>query len=57
MPAKGKTPINLNLDPSLLKRVDDYRFEKRFDTRKDAIEFLLNYALSANPKRTVTVQR
>ena len=51
MPAKGKTPLNLNIDPELLSRIDKYRFKRMFATRTEAIEFLLDVALKANPER------
>ena len=51
MPAKGKTPLNMNMDPDLLARVDKYRFKQMFASRSEAIEFLLDVALKANPQR------
>jgi metal-responsive CopG/Arc/MetJ family transcriptional regulator len=54
MPAKGKTAISLNLDPDLLARIDKYRFKRMFPTRTEAIEFLLDTALKANPERPAT---
>jgi metal-responsive CopG/Arc/MetJ family transcriptional regulator len=51
MPAKGKTPLNMNIDPGLLSRIDKYRFKRMFATRSEAIEFLLNEALKLNPGR------
>jgi hypothetical protein len=51
MPAKGKTPLNVNMDPELLARIDKYRFKRMFATRTEAIEFLLEAALKLNPGR------
>lgn len=51
MPAKGKTALNLNIDPNLLGRVDKYRFKRMFASRTEAIEFLLDAALKINPER------
>lgn len=49
MPAKGKTPLFMNIDPDLLARIERFRFKRMFATRSEAIEFLLNTALKANP--------
>jgi hypothetical protein len=51
MPAKGKKPLNLNIDPDILARIDTYRFKRMFATRTEAIEFLLDAALKMNPPR------
>ena len=51
MPAKGKTPLNMNMAPDLLARIDKYRFKRMFATRSEAIEFLLEAALKLNPER------
>jgi metal-responsive CopG/Arc/MetJ family transcriptional regulator len=51
MGAKGKTPLNLNVDPDLLARIDTYRHKQMFATRTEAIEALLEAGLKANPKR------
>ena len=51
MPAKGKKQLNMNMDPELLARIDRFRFKRMFATRSEAIEFLLEYALKANPER------
>jgi hypothetical protein len=55
MPAKGKVPLNINLDPALLERIDKYRFKRMFPTRTEAIEFLLEAGLKLNPERPVRV--
>jgi metal-responsive CopG/Arc/MetJ family transcriptional regulator len=51
MPAKGKTALNMNIDPDLLARIDKYRFKRMFASRSEAIEFLLEAALKLNPER------
>ena len=51
MAAKGKTAINLNLDPELLARIDKYRFKRMFATRTEAMEALLDAGLKANPEK------
>ncbi|MGG5810962.1 hypothetical protein [Falsiroseomonas sp. CW058] len=39
------TPI----EPSLLVRIDDFRFEGRISTRSEAVRILLEQALSGDP--------
>lgn len=51
MPAKNKRPLFMNIDPGLLARIERYRFRRMFASRSEAIEFLLNTALKANPER------
>ena len=51
MPAQGKTPLNMNIDPDLLAKIDRYRFKRMFATRTEAIEFLLDAALKLNPEK------
>ena len=43
--------LNFNIDPERLARLDDYRFRRRFTSRKDALMFLLDYALDADPPK------
>lgn len=38
------------VDADLLHRVETFRHRNRFPTRSEAITYLLNYALSKNPK-------
>ena len=56
MAAKGKTAINLNLDPDLLARIDKYRFKRMFSTRTEAMETLLEAGLKANPDKPVAAK-
>jgi hypothetical protein len=46
MPASDKPYMNFIIEPDLLRRVDDFRFENRFPTRAAAIKFLLDAALT-----------
>lgn len=39
--------LHLMLAKRLVDRVDDFRFKHRFETRKEAIEWLLEAALNA----------
>jgi hypothetical protein len=49
-----KPLLNFVIEPELLKRLDDYRFKHRFDSRAAAIKWLLDAALKAKlaPKET-----
>ena len=42
-----KPVLNFVIEPDLLKRVDDFRFKNRFDSRAAAIKWLLKAALDA----------
>ena len=42
--------LNFNVDKPLLKKIDDFRFENRFESRAAAIRFLLEKALEQNLK-------
>jgi metal-responsive CopG/Arc/MetJ family transcriptional regulator len=53
-PRKKPTSLVLLIMDShldLLKRVDDFRFENRFESRSEAIRWLLDFALKKNPRR------
>ena len=43
--------INLMMSEELIKRVDDFRFENRFNTRAEAMRFLMEWALDHGAKR------
>jgi hypothetical protein len=45
-----KPILNFVIDPDLLKRVDDFRYEKRFPTRAAAVKWLLEWALEQKPE-------
>ncbi len=47
--ATDKPLLNFVIDPELLKRVDDFRFKNRFDSRAAAIKWLLAWALDQKP--------
>lgn len=44
-----KPLLNFVIEPELLKRIDDFRFKQRFQTRAAAIKWLLDWALSQKP--------
>jgi hypothetical protein len=41
--------LSFLVDADLLKRLDDFRFKHRFDSRAAAIKWLLDWALSQKP--------
>jgi hypothetical protein len=49
--AQKKLPqmVHLRLDSEILQQLDDFRFQHRFETRSDAIRWLLSWALSRKP--------
>lgn len=50
MAEKAEKPLlNFLIEPELLKRVDDFRFKNRFDSRAAAIKWLLAWALDQKP--------
>ncbi len=50
MPPSEKPYLNFVIDPELLKRLDDFRFQNRFATRAAAIKWLLTWALDQAPR-------
>ena len=44
--------LNFNVDKPLLKKIDDFRFENRFESRAAAIKFLIESALARGIKPT-----
>ena len=42
--------LHFVIDPELLKRIDDFRFENRFPTRSAAVKWLLAWALEQKPE-------
>ena len=46
-----KDIINFAVDKDLMKRLDDFRFENRINTRSEAIRRLLDDALKRYEKR------
>jgi hypothetical protein len=49
--AQSKKPfVTLIIDEDLLKRIEDYRFKHRFQSRAAAMKWLLSWALDQKPK-------
>jgi metal-responsive CopG/Arc/MetJ family transcriptional regulator len=48
--ADEKQPVHMLFEKPLLKRLDDFRFKHRFDSRTEAIRWLLEWALKQGPK-------
>jgi len=42
--------LNFLIEPELLKKVDDFRFKHRFDSRAAAVKWLLEAALKSGLK-------
>ncbi len=40
--------IHMVIPKDLLERIDDYRFENRFESRSEAMRFLMDWALKSN---------
>ncbi len=49
-----KPKILITFDEDLLKRIDDYRFENRINSRSEAIRRLIEEALSKVAKKKKT---
>jgi hypothetical protein len=49
MPSE-KPFLHFVIDPGLLKRLDEFRFKHRFESRAAAIKWLLDWALDQKPK-------
>jgi len=51
MPRKEdeKQMVHMRLEESLLKRLDDFRFKYRFESRSQAARWLLRWALDQKP--------
>lgn len=47
--SSDKPFLSFLVDPSLLKRLDEFRFKHRFESRAAAIKWLLDWALSQKP--------
>ena len=47
------TILNFRIEPKLLSRIDDFRFQQRFENRAEAIKWLLDWALTQKPKRSM----
>jgi hypothetical protein len=44
-----KSLLNFLVEADLLKRIDDFRFKHRFESRAAAIKWLLDWALNQKP--------
>lgn len=42
--------VNVLMEPEMIERLDDFRFEKRFQSRAAAIKWLLTWALDQEPE-------
>jgi len=49
-----KPILNFVANPELIKRLDDFRFKNRFESRAAAIKWLLDWALDQKPKPPAT---
>jgi hypothetical protein len=47
---EDKTILNFVATKEFIEKIDDYRFAHRFQTRAEAIRFLIDWALEQNPK-------
>lgn len=50
MSEEKKFYLHIPIKKELLDRIDNYKFEARFDSRAEAVRFLLDWALRKNPK-------
>ena len=48
-PKKLPQMIHLRLDSDILGKLDDFRFQYRFESRSDAMRWLLSWALNRKP--------
>jgi hypothetical protein len=46
---RAKPFLHFVIEPTLLQRLDDFRFKQRFPTRAAAIKWLLDWALKQKP--------
>jgi hypothetical protein len=47
---KQQKYVNVLFPTAQLKKIDDFRFKQRFQSRTEAIRWLLEWALKQNPK-------
>lgn len=45
-----KAFLHIPISKDLMERIDNYRFDARFQARAEAVRFLLEWALKQNPK-------
>jgi hypothetical protein len=52
--AQSKLPyVTLNIEEELLKRIEDFRFKNRFQSRAATMKWLMTRALDQKPKPPV----
>lgn len=51
MKPKASRALHIKLSTHIWDRLEKFRFRRMFATRTEAIEFLLDYGLKANPQR------
>jgi hypothetical protein len=49
--------LSFIVDPEMIKRLDDFRFKHRFESRAAAIKWLLDWALTQKPKPPQPLER
>ena len=49
-PEKVRPFLHFTVEPELIKRLDDFRFKNRFESRAACIKWLLKWALDAKPR-------
>jgi len=49
-PKAPSKQVLLRLEKDLFRKVEDFRFNNRFESRTEAIRWLLEFALKQNPK-------
>ena len=45
-----KTFLNIAIPKELMEHIDNYRFDARFQSRAEAVRYLLEWALKQKPK-------
>ena len=50
MASPDKPFLNFSVDKDLMKRIEDFRFKNRFQSKAAAIKWLLVFALDQKPK-------
>ena len=48
-PSDENQMVHMRLDRALLKRLDDFRFKHRFESRSEAARWLMKLALDQKP--------
>ncbi len=48
---KDEKLVHILLPMELVNKIDDYRFDQRFESRSAAVRYLLEYAVKQNPKQ------